>query len=44
LRSGRTTTSACVLSLPLLMLGILADDANDAAAVDDLALVTDFLY
>ena len=26
------------------MLGVFADDANDAAAVDDLALVTDLLY
>jgi hypothetical protein len=34
----------CVfLSLTLLVLGVLADDANDAAAVDYLALVTDLL-
>jgi hypothetical protein len=32
------------LSLTLLVLGVLTDDANDAAAVNDLALVTDLLY
>jgi len=32
------------LSLALLVLGVLANDANDTAAVNDLALVTDFLY
>jgi hypothetical protein len=32
------------LSLTLLMLGVLADDANDAAAVNHLALVADLLY
>ena len=32
------------LALTLFVLGVLADDANDAAAVNDLALVTDFLY
>jgi hypothetical protein len=32
------------LSLALLVFGVLADDTNDAAAVDDLALVTDLLY
>jgi hypothetical protein len=32
------------LSLTLLMLGVLADNANDAAAMDHLALVTDLLY
>jgi hypothetical protein len=31
------------LALTLLVLGVLADDANDAAAVDYLALVTDLL-
>jgi hypothetical protein len=34
----------CSLALALFVLGVLADDANDAAAVDDLALVTDLLY
>jgi hypothetical protein len=29
------------LSLPLLVLGVFADDANDAAAVDDFAFVAD---
>ena len=33
-----------LLALALLVLGVLADDANDAAAVNDLALVTDLLY
>jgi hypothetical protein len=33
----------CSLSLPLLVLGVLADDTNDAAAVNDLALVADLL-
>jgi hypothetical protein len=32
------------LSLTLLVLGVFADDANDAAAVDYLALVADLLY
>jgi hypothetical protein len=32
------------LALALLVLGVFADDANDAAAVDDLALVADLLY
>jgi hypothetical protein len=32
------------LYLTLLVLGVLADDANDAAAVDYLALVADLLY
>jgi hypothetical protein len=32
------------LSLTLLVLGVLADDANDAAAVNYLALVADLLY
>jgi hypothetical protein len=32
------------LSLALLVLGVLANNANDAAAVDYLALVTDLLY
>jgi len=32
------------LSLTLLVLGVLADNANDAAAVDHLALVADLLY
>jgi hypothetical protein len=32
------------LSLTLLVLGVFADDANDATAVDHLALVTDLLY
>jgi len=32
------------LALPLFVLGVLADDANYATAVDDLALVTDLLY
>ena len=32
------------LPLTLLVLGVLADDTNDAAAVNDLALVTDLLY
>ena len=31
------------LALTLLVLGIFADDANDTATVDHLALVTDFL-
>jgi hypothetical protein len=32
------------LTLALLVLGVLADDANDATAMDNLALVTDLLY
>jgi hypothetical protein len=32
------------LALALFVLGVLADDANDATAVNDLALVTDLLY
>jgi hypothetical protein len=32
------------LALPLLVLGVLADDANDAAAMNHLALVADRLY
>ncbi len=32
------------LALPLFVLGVLADDANDATAVDDLALVANLLY
>ena len=32
------------LSLPLLMLGIVANDAHDALAVDHLALITHLLY
>jgi hypothetical protein len=32
------------LALPLLVLRIFTDDANDPAAVDDLALITYFLY
>jgi hypothetical protein len=32
------------LALALFVLGVLADDANYATAVDDLALVTDLLY
>jgi hypothetical protein len=32
------------LSLPLFVLGVLADDANNTAAMDHLALVTDLLY
>jgi hypothetical protein len=32
------------LALALLVLGVFADDANDAAAVDDLALVADRFY
>jgi hypothetical protein len=32
------------LSLALFVLGVLADDANNATAVNDLALVTDLLY
>jgi hypothetical protein len=31
------------LTLALLVLGVLADDANDTAAVNHLALVTDLL-
>ena len=34
----------CSLALALLVLGVLADNANDAAAVDYLALVADLLY
>jgi hypothetical protein len=33
----------CSLSLPLLVLGVLANDANYAAAVNDLALVANLL-
>jgi hypothetical protein len=33
-----------MLALTLLVLGVLADHAHDAAAVNDLALVTNFLY
>ena len=32
------------LALALLVLGVLADDANDPLAVDDLAFVTDWFY
>jgi hypothetical protein len=32
------------LALALFVLCVFADDANDATAVDDLALVTDLLY
>jgi hypothetical protein len=32
------------LSLTLLVLGVLADNTNDAAAVNYLALVADLLY
>jgi hypothetical protein len=32
------------LALTLLVLGVLADDANDTLAVNDLALVADRLY
>ncbi len=32
------------LSLTLLVLGILADDANDAATVNYFALIADLLY
>jgi hypothetical protein len=32
------------LSLTLLVLGVLADDTNDAAAMDYLALIADLLY
>jgi hypothetical protein len=32
------------LALTLFVLGVFADDANYAAAVDDFALVTDLLY
>jgi hypothetical protein len=32
------------LALALLVLGVLADDANDAAAVNYLALVADLFY
>ena len=32
------------LALALLVLGVLADDTNNAAAVNDFALVTDLLY
>jgi hypothetical protein len=37
-------TSCLLLTLPLLMLRVLADHAHHAVAVDDLALVTDFLH
>jgi hypothetical protein len=32
------------LSLPLFMLGVLADDMNHALAADNLAVVAQFLY
>jgi hypothetical protein len=32
------------LALALLVLGVFADDANYAAAVNDLAFVANFLY
>ncbi len=32
------------LTLALLVLGVLADDANDTATVNHLALVADLLY
>jgi len=32
------------LALALLVLGVLADDANDTLAMNDLALVADRLY
>jgi hypothetical protein len=41
----KTKPSGCLsLPLALLVLGVFADDANYAAAVNDLALVTDLLY
>jgi hypothetical protein len=33
-----------VLTLPLLVLGVRADDTNHAMAMDHLALVTEFLH
>ncbi len=35
---------AYFLSLALLVLGVLADDANDTLAMNDLALVADGFY
>jgi hypothetical protein len=32
------------LSLPLLVLGVFADNANDTAAMNHLALVANLLY
>jgi hypothetical protein len=36
--------SRAALALALLVLGVLADNANDAAAMDHLALVADLLH
>jgi len=33
-----------ILALALFVLGVLADNANDAAAVDHFALIADLLY
>jgi hypothetical protein len=40
-REGRVRQK---LALTLFVLGVLADDTNNAAAVDDFALVADLLY
>src|ERR1700738_2371445 len=51
-RGGGNTVGSCELvvvsnyrlALALFVLGDLADDTNDATAMDDLAFVTDLLY
>jgi hypothetical protein len=41
----KTEASGCLsLALTLFVLCVLADDTHHATAVNDLALVTDFLY
>jgi hypothetical protein len=44
LEVGKNDDLCLCLSLPLLVLGVLADDTNNAAAVNNLALVADLLY
>ncbi len=39
-----STVYCLLLALALLVLGVLANHANDAATVDHLALVADLLY
>ena len=38
------TPSSLLLSLTLLVLGVLADHANDTTAVDHFALIANLLY
>jgi hypothetical protein len=43
-RTRELSRSAKLLTLPLLVLGILANDHHTALALDDLALLTDWFY